>query len=211
MQETLVFLERRYRLNISEDFHCRFWLLPEKRPSGERIGAGVYYYEIKVEERRGKDTEYVWVSKVLDNNGVVLRSSVSKYSLPLYTRRLAFVAEIINYAHDYDFCYWNENYFDLRDRHINYFSVRNFEIGDTFEDADFEIEMEFGDDGSTLCKKTFEKKGIDTNRYKNFYLYRWVISKTSAKLYYDRECIYTHPNPMLLLAYLGWYITTIAR
>lgn len=209
MGETIVYLERRYRLNISDDFLSRFGpLYPVFRTSRERIKGGVYYWEIKVKERRGKDIEDIWESKVLDNNYVALTNRIKAFSLPVFTKRLAFIAEIINYAHDYDFCYWDEDYFDLRDHNINYFSVRNFEIGDTFDDANFEIELVFGD--INLCKKTFEKRGIDTNRYNNSWLYTWVISKTSAKLYYDRNCIYTHPNPMLLLAYLGWYIASIA-
>lgn len=208
MDYPIVYLERRYRLNISEDFLHRFKpLFPVLVSSRESIKGGVYYWEIKVKEERGK---YIWESKVLDKYFVPLTNRREVFSLRFYIKSLAFIAEIVNYTHDYDLCYWDESYFDLRSSDIAYFTVKNFEIGDTFADANFEIEMEFDNDSFYICEKTFEKMGIDTNKYNIYSLYKWVISKTSAKLYYYRECVYTHPNPMLLLAYLGWYIAAEA-
>ena len=108
------------------------------------------------------------------------------------------------FVHDY-------HYFHMPHGMYNDINITNFEIGDSFHNANFNIVVRFDNEWFEWCRRTFENMGIDTQRHKFAHLYHWDISKTSAKLFYGKECLYDYPKPYLLLAYLGWHIAGKAR
>jgi hypothetical protein len=199
MASIITLYANRYELNITENFHHRFILLPWNKPAGK------YSYYVWIEKRKSwLSDDIFWCSRLVDaNNKDAHRNEISVTSnYERYSGRHSFLAELVNYAQKYD--YWEENrLFNSKDFD---FKLSNYNIGDKLEYSNFEVEVYFDNISFDNCLETFKSFGIDIARYNEYYKYKWKVSRTSAKLYYDKECIYTHPNPMYVLAMLGWYI-----
>ena len=192
-----------YNLKISEHFHHRFILLPYNMPAGE------YTYAVWLEERKSwLDKSIWWCSKLINkNNEIIHKNEICVTSDGFYSRKLAFIAELVNFAYKYDM--WEDgNYFCS---HNQEFRLRKFELDDTLENSDFEVEVGFDTICFDWCLETFKSFGIDTNKYDTYYRYNWIITKSSAKLYYDKQCIYSHPDPKKVLAHLGWFLAPKAQ
>lgn len=204
MASTITLYGNRFELNITEHFHHRFILLPWNKPAGK------YTYLVWIEKRKSWLTDSIfWCSRLVDvNNKDVYRNEIGFTSdYEYYCKRFAFLAEIVNYAQKYD-CWEEKRLFSSKDFE---YKLSNFNLGDKLESSNFEVEIDFDIISFEFCLETFKSLGIDIARYDTYYKYKWKVSRTFAKLYYDNECIYTHPKPMYVLAMLGWYIAPKAQ
>ena len=191
-----------YELNITEHFHKRFTALPWNKPDGK------YSFVVWLEDRKTwLQTNTFWCYKLINkNNEVVHKDEMCVTNDSRCCSKKAFVAELVNYASKFD-C-WEEWLFCS---HNQEFRLSNFNVGDTLDKSNFEVEVSFDSVTFDWCLKRFKEFGIDTEKYNSYYKYKWKVSKSSAKLYYNNECIYNHPKPMYVLAVLGWFLAPYAR
>lgn len=203
MASTTILYSNRYDLNITDNIHHRFILLPWDKPSGK------YTYFVWIEKRSSWLTDsFFWCSRLVDsNNNDAYKNEIALSDFYYDSRRFAFVAELVNYAQKFD--YWEES--RLFNSHQYDYELSNFILGDKLENSNFEVKVDFSDVSFKYCLETFNSFGIDINKYDTYYRYKWIINITSAKLYYDNECIYNHPKPLYVLAMLGWHIAPKAQ
>lgn len=199
MASTVTLYGNRYELNITENFHHRFTALPVDKPNGK------YSFVVWIEVRKSWLTDNIfWCYKIINEHNEVVHkyeTGITGSSLSSYFHKKAFEAELVNYASKID-C-WEDWFFNSHDQ---VYKLYNFSVGDTLENSNFEVEVNFDSATFDWCLQRFQAFGIDTEKYNTYYRYKWKVSKSYAKLYYDNECIYNHPKPMYVLAVLGWYI-----
>ena len=204
MASTVTLYANSYKLNITEDFHKRFTALPMSKPDGK------YTFVVWLEERKSwLQTQIFWCYKFINERNEVVHeyeSGSTGSSLDSYFHKKAFEAELVNYAskidcwEDWLFCSHNQEY-----------KLSHFSVGDTLENSNFEVVVYFDSITFDWCLKRFKEFGIDTEKYDTYSRYKWVVKYSSAKLYYDNECIYNHPDPKYVLAVLGWFIAPNLR
>jgi len=204
MASTVTLYGNRYELNITENFHHRFTALPWNKPAGK------YTFVVWIEERKSWLSDQIfWCYKIVNEHSEVVHkdeTGSTGSSLGSYFHKKAFEAELVNYAskidcwEDWLFCSHNQEY-----------KLSNFSVGDTLENSNFEVVVYFDSVTFDSCLKRFKAFGIDTEKYDTYSRYKWVVKYSSAKLYYDNECIYNHPDPKYVLAVLGWFIAPNLR
>ena len=199
MASTVTLYANSYKLNITKDFHQRFTALPMSKPDGK------YTFVVWLEERKSwLQTQIFWCYKFINERNEVVHeyeSGTNGSDIGSYHHSRAFLAELVNFAHRYG---WDDDtYFCSKNQE---FRLRNFSIGDTLANSNFEVEVRFDSVCFDWCLKTFNYLGIDTKKYDSYNRYKWIVKYSSAKLYYDNECIYTDPTQEYILAQLGWFL-----
>lgn len=204
MASTTTLYENEYILNLSKSFRDRFNLLPQSEPEGN------YIYHVWIEERKNwLNKTYCWCSEIRNASFRVVNKNetLSDYGIEDF-KRLAFIAELVNYAQKFD--YW-KGVLGIVSPHYNLFHLSNFNIGDTLNDSNFEISIHFDSIVFNTFLDEFESFGLYDDNLYTYNQYQWKISKTKAQMYFADECIYNHPKPMYVLAVLGWFIASNAR
>lgn len=204
MASTEILYGNSYELNITRNFHYRFTALPSDKPAGK------YTFGVWIEVRKSWLYDQIfWCYKIInEHNKVVHKGEIGETgsSLYYYFHKKAFEAELVNYASKID-C-WGDWLFSSHNR---YYKLSNFSVGDTLENSNFEVQVNFDSITFDSCLERFKAFGIDTEKYDSYDRYKWVVKYSSAKLYYDNECIYNHPDPKYVLAVLGWFLAPNLR